>query len=126
MSVHRVVTEPFRLHLGRRCRCWKKAILQFVKAGHQKGCEAAQVRKNYLHVRKTPGNFRLHQLQQANRVFKGRADGPGEFAGLDHLRAGVVPDRMQEQYVLAAIQFFPKSDRKPRRQCFCRGHWCRQ
>src|SRR5690242_19888452 len=109
VRVYRVVPEIFCLDAWRRCRDRKEMILQLVESRNEERGEAAEVRKNDFDVRETAGNVCLHELQHAEGVFQGSADGPGQFCGLDHRRTGVAANRMNEENGFAAIELGKKS-----------------
>src|ERR1700676_5179918 len=84
-------------------------VLQLIEACHQEWSESAEVRQYDLDIRKAAREIRLHELQQAHRVFERRANRPYQVGGFDQLRSEAAAGRVNEENGFAAIELREKS-----------------
>src|SRR4029077_8013111 len=87
----------------------EEMILQLVEPSREKGSESAKVRQDDLDIRKAARKIRLHELQQAHRIFERRANRPYKVGGFDQLRSEAAANRVNEENGFAAMERREKS-----------------
>ena len=106
--------------LGAIAESWKEMILQLIEASGEERHESAEVQDNYFDVGKAARKIRLHELQEADRVFERRAHRPDELGRFDQLRSETAARRMNKKNGFAAVEF-GENHRRLSRRCFFQG-----